>query len=126
MRIEDFAEFEKDMQAFSFSQHQGFLSYFTRLTQKGWTIEDAKQWVMATLKKMDKDRRQTKRNQKIFNRKMLKCPKCRSTMFIRPVNIDNKTQTGDPKDKSVWICPNQECLHVIYNERTVKEILVIK
>lgn len=125
MRVEDYAQFEKDMQAFSFKSHQEFLSYYKLLLRKGWIIEDAIQWIEATKRKIAKTRRKARHGQIAYKRKMMNCPKCSTKMFIRPVNIDAKTQTGDPKDKSVWMCPNKRCLHVIYNERDIKEIMGI-
>ena len=121
----DIDKFEKDMSVFGFKHHQDFLTYFDLLEKKGWSVEDVKKYVEAKKEKLDKDRRQAIRNQEAYNKKMLKCPKCSTVMFIRPVNIDAKTQTGDPKDKSVWMCPNEECLHTIYNEKTAQEIIGI-
>lgn len=118
-------KFEENMAVFSFKQHQDFMTYLSHLETNGWTIEDAKKYIEEKKRKLDEDRRQTIRNQRIYESKMLKCPKCSTVMFLRPVNTDNKTQTGDPKDKSVWMCPNEKCLHTIYNEKAVQEIVGI-
>jgi len=109
---------EKDMRSFTFSQHQEFVSYYTYITKKGWTIEDVRVWVKDKIKQAEMRTKAAKKQIKTR-----KCPECSTEMFLRPVNIDAKTQTGDPKDKSVWMCPNEKCLHVIYNEKSVKEIL---
>jgi len=121
----DTDKFEKDMAVFDFRQHQEVLTYLTYLNEKGWTIEDVKGWMDERKRILDENKEQAEREQKAYEEKMLKCPKCGSTMFIRPVNIDNKTQTGDSKDKSVWMCPDKECLYTIYNEKTVQEIVRI-
>lgn len=50
------------------------------------------------------------------------CGDCVTPMALFEVNISNGTKTGDPTDKSVWLCPNKECMNAIYNKETVKEI----
>jgi len=116
-------KFKEDMKVFTFKHHQGFITYFDLLTERGWTIADVRTYIDTERLRIETGRRKALKEFNAYNEKMLKCPMCGTTMFLRSVNIDAKTQTGDPKDKSVWMCPNQECLHVIYNEKTVQEIV---
>lgn len=50
------------------------------------------------------------------------CPECNGIMGLLPVNTEPGNQTGDPDDKSVWLCSNQKCQETIFNKETVTEI----
>jgi len=49
------------------------------------------------------------------------CPDCKQPLRILPVNTDNRTQTGDPNDRSVRVCSNPQCLYTDYSQMTVKQ-----
>ena len=107
-------KFEKDMEVFSFGQHQDVLTYLNHLKSKGWTIEDAKNWIEEQQKSIVKQ-------QKLYEARP-KCPECQQPLRGFPVNTEPGNQTGDSTDKSMWLCPNPECMHTIYNKQTLKEL----
>ena len=51
-----------------------------------------------------------------------KCPDCKTHMILVPVNNTPATQTGDPSDKSQWVCNNKDCMSTIFNKQTTDEI----
>lgn len=110
--------FEKDMAVFSFGQHQDVLTYLTHLKAKGWTVEDAKEWVAG--KKKDLVSRQRKAEEYI--KLSLICPLCSTQMRLLPVNISKETLTNDDS-KSVWLCPNKACMNTIYNRESIDELI---
>ncbi len=50
------------------------------------------------------------------------CRDCTGAMSLFEVNISKATKTGDPTDKTVWLCKNKECMNAIYNKETYQEI----
>jgi len=116
-------KFERDMSVFSFKQHQEVLTYLKHLESKGWTIETVFEWIAIKKRELDEDIERVEKERLEYEKKLLKCPLCGTLMYIRPVNVDLGTQTGDPADKSVWMCPNEKCLHTIYNKKTAEELL---
>ena len=107
--------FEKAMGAFTFGQQQDFIIYLTTLKRSGYTIEDAIKYVKIKQRKNIKLTK-NKNTQK-------SCTKCNGIMLLYSVNDSANTQTGDPKDKSVWLCQSKNCMHTIYNTQTVEEII---
>lgn len=69
--------------------------------------------------------RQSEEVKKINRHFRQECPYCKKTMYVQSVNTGLGDQTGDPTDKSVWICMNSLCRETIYNKKTVNEIFVI-
>jgi len=124
----DTKKFKKDMEVFSFAQHQEFVQYHELMTSRGWTFEDAREFVSFIIKERAENEKKLKaRHKKIQATKaknQLHCPECNQLMQIRPVNINKQTLTGDPSDKSVWLCQNPKCYNVIYNKQTVNEIVM--
>lgn len=56
-------------------------------------------------------------------RKLIKtCPECSRPMKVYEVNVTPNTQTGDPEDKTVWICSNQKCLETQYSKKPLAEL----
>ena len=108
----DSEKFEKDMAVFSFRQHQDTLTYLSHLKTKGWTLRDAKAWVEEQIKN---------RTESISNMPTKVCPECQQQMQLLAVNFSSGTQTGDPKDKSVWLCRN--CGEATYNKEDVQTII---
>ena len=51
------------------------------------------------------------------------CPECQSTMDLFSVNTTPGDQTGDPTDKSMWLCSNDKCMETIYNKETIVSII---
>jgi len=114
----DKEKFETDMAAFGFNQHQDVLTYLSHLETMGWTIEDAKLWVTEKKAKViEQKTKVTLQTSLIFN-----CPECSLRMRLLSVNDTSATQTGDSTDKSMWLCPNRECMHTIYNKQTLEEL----
>jgi len=60
---------------------------------------------------------------KEFKQATTPCPSCKSFMRLFAVNINPATQTGDPTDKSVWLCGNEKCMYTIYNKETVEQLM---
>ena len=50
------------------------------------------------------------------------CPECNGPMSVVPVNVSRCTKV-DSKYNSAWTCSNKECMEIIYNEKTIQEIL---
>lgn len=101
-------DFEKDMAAFSFNQHQDALTYLSQLERKGWTIIDAENWIH--------------QHRKARAKQTYKCPLCGARMRLLSVNDQLGTQTGDPTDHSVFLCNNKNCMNSIYNKQTIEEL----
>ena len=108
-------KFEKDMQVFSFSQHQDFLTYHKLLLSHEWTIDDARKWVEFKKKQL---------NEVQAGMKFIKnpCPECKAFMQLLPVNTSPGTMTGDDS-QSVWLCRNKGCMHTIYNKETIEQLM---
>ena len=108
-------KFEKDMAAFSFGQHQDVLTYLHQLEMSGWTIEDAKEWILSKQKELTSSF--VRARAAIF-----RCPDCQYPMRLLPINISAATQTNDDS-KSVLLCTYKKCMNTIYNKESVEEIL---
>lgn len=50
------------------------------------------------------------------------CPECNEPMVVVPVNVSRCTRV-DGDYNSAWTCKNKECMNVIYNKKTIQEIL---
>jgi len=108
-------KFKKDMEVFSFKQHQDVLTYLNHLEASGWTVEDAKEWIEMEKKKLADNSQGTP--YLVFS-----CPICSKHMNLLPVNVNEATKTNDGS-KSVWICSNKDCMHTIYNIESIDEII---
>ena len=106
--------FEDNMNAFVFSEHQAFVTYLLTLEQKGLSIEDAKSYVK------EKAERMAKRTGQLPEPIIKDCD-CGAKMLLLSVNTTTANQTGDDS-KSVWVCQNRSCLQTIYNKETVMEL----
>ena len=111
----DIKKFKKDMEVFSFKQHQDTLAYLSHLEASGWTIEDAREWVAGEQKRLAVQSKGTPSQ-------AFPCPVCQKRMMLLPVNVDKATKTDD-NSKSVWLCSNKECMNTIYNNESVNEII---
>lgn len=120
MKIEEINDFEKALQAYTFSFHQNIVQYLETLKQKGYTLDDVKDFVFAKRKLIEKDIEAFTKKQKLMEQE---CPECSGLMLLLPVNDTPGTQTGEPGDKSVWLCQNNRCMETIYNEKTMGEII---
>lgn len=116
MTSEETKKFEKDMALFSFNKQQDILTYLDHLKAKGWTVENVRWWVEEQKKALAKENEKQKKTVK----PLLKCPNCQTPMRLLPVNITPGTRIGDDS-KSVWLCPNKECMHTEYSPKTVQE-----
>lgn len=110
-------KFKSDMTVFSLKHHQQFIVYLDLLEEKGWTIDDAREYVRL----YKEDLRKRQKELKVQTYIDTFCPICQDIMLLYPVNISNSTMTGDPEDKSVWICRNKECMETIYSEKSVED-----
>lgn len=63
-----------------------------------------------------------KKTKERFNKMALRCPQCNAIMQLYSVNTQPGNQTGD-NSKSVWFCPNMNCMETIYNKNSVQEII---
>lgn len=113
-------KFKKDMAAFSFKQHQDVLTYLAHLKAKGWTIDDAREWIKREREKRVKLSMASKKQQKKALAALPKCPECESPLQILPVNTGPGDRTGDDS-KSMKLCMNKECMHTQYSTKTVQE-----
>lgn len=118
----DIEKFEKDMAVFSPKEHRLVNTYLTHLFITGWTLEDAKEWVVEHKKKLLAQQREMNKKAKQWDKIALKCSLCQTIMQLLPLNISPGTQTEDDS-KSVWLCPNQNCMHAIYNKESVNDII---
>ena len=115
----DKAKFESDMKVFNLKHHQRFLVYLDLLEQNHWTIGDVREYVH--LYKEEIRKRQKELKVQTYQDRF--CPICQDIMLLYPVNISDSTMTGDPEDKSVWICRNSECMETIYSNKSVEEFI---
>lgn len=107
--------FEENMNAFTFREHQDFITYLLTLRQCGLRVEDAENYV----KEKQKSLEEKKTN---FLRPMLRDCTCGATMFLLPINTVPGNQTGDDS-QSVWLCQNRSCMETIYNKQSIDEIM---
>lgn len=106
----------------SIGKQQDVANLLKHLKKHEVTTEEVIEYV-ENLKIEGRKHRKEREAQLIASSKRLQpCPECNSIMKIFPVNDKPNTQTGDPTDKSVWLCGNKECMHVIYNKAPIKEI----
>lgn len=115
-------KFEKDMAAFSSKDHRLVDTYLTHLFTTGWTLEDAKEWIVKHKKNLLTRQIEVNKTAKQWNKIALKCPLCQTTMNLLPLNFSPATLTGEDS-KSVWLCSNKDCMNTIYNKESVNEII---
>lgn len=118
----DSEKFEKDMAVFSPKEHRLVDTYLTHLFAKGWTLKNAKEWVVEHKKSLLVQQREMAKVTKQMLKIALKCSLCQTPMQLLQVNVSPGTQTGDGS-KSVWLCSNKNCMNTIYNKESVKEII---
>ncbi len=109
-------KFKKDMAVFGLSNHQNFLVYSRELEKHGYTVEDTKRYV-------NEEKKRIAKMQAGVVPVLKDCPSCKASMRLMSVNDSPGTMTGDPKDRSVWYCPNPDCMETIYSRKSVKELL---
>jgi len=102
------------MAAFSFRQHQDFLTYFRRLNQLGHTMDDVEAYVESQRNALNETPGRPG--------PQIKCPECNAPMMLLPVNDKPSTRTGDDS-KTVMICSKKACMHTEYSTKTVREII---
>ena len=106
--------FELATKAFKFGFQQDVFIYIETVEQQGFTVDDIREYHLYKLKEFA-----TTESIKGASKS---CLICSAIMFAYPVNISSETQTGDPTDKTVWLCQNQNCMHTIYNKETIEEL----
>lgn len=115
-------DFERKMGAFGFRQHEEFLTYYETLRSCGLTPQDVREFVLKKQELNQKEEELLRKKLEAWDKKMLRCPKCSTKMSLFSVNNLSGNQTGD-NSLSMWLCPNKNCLHTIYNKEKIQEIL---
>lgn len=114
--------FKKVTEMFPLGFQQDVVAYLTTLERQGFTVQDIKDFheyrILEISRSEERAIAKLKEEQPTYQ-----CPECPALMLLYPVNTEPGNQTGDPKEKSVWMCLNQECGHTIYNKETAEEIL---
>ena len=113
----EFEEFEKEMAAFQHKMLLNARSVILHLANEDIPIKDFLSYMEQRMKVEDA------RAIKFKQAPPIPCPECGKLMALLPVNRTPGTQTGDPDDKSVWMCPNKICMNAIYNKQTIEEII---
>lgn len=111
-------KFEEAMAVFSFRQHQDALSYFKLLKENKYTFKDAEEYIVLKIAEATESKPQA---EEPLESLALSCPQCQKAMILLAVNFNAATQTGDPTDKTVWLC--RSCGEAIFNKESIKEIL---
>jgi len=99
---------------FSFGKKQDLGTLLMHLKKNDVSTEEVVQHIEDLKKRAREDAK---------GRGMKACPDCGFPMRIMPVNDKPETQTGDPTDKSVWMCPKKNCMHTIYNKEKPQKVL---
>ena len=73
------------------------------------------------IKSNESDIKRIKKNKTFWGKNALRCSECSQKMNLYPVNTVPGDKTGDDS-KSVWICPNKNCMETIYNKQSMQEI----
>jgi len=97
--------------------HQDHLVYFKRLKEYNYTLDDVEEFIRLEHERKIKDESDVN-----YAPVTKKCPTCGSYMRLLAVNNSPSTMTGDPSDKSVWICINPLCQETIFNKFTIDEL----
>ena len=119
MISKEIADFENALGVYSFGFQQEFIQYLETLKQRGYEVADVYNYVEAKKKVLKKESAEAAKDDTLIQ----PCSECPGIMFLLPVNDKPENQTGDPTDKSVWICQNNRCMHTIYNKETIEEII---
>ncbi len=118
MNLEEMEIFEDGLPSYDFRHYQDFVQFLEALKQAGRSIKDVYSYVEIKRKAIEKALSEMTRDAGPSQQ----CPECPAVMFLLLVNDKPETQTGDPTDRSVWLCQNNRCLHTIYNKETITEI----
>lgn len=122
MKESEAKRFKKVTEVFPLGFQQDVLTYFHTIEQQGFTIQDIKDY--HELKQQEFKEQEREAIAKIKEQQpTYQCPECPALMLLYDVNTVPGDQTGDPEEKSMWMCINQECGHTIYNSQTAEEIL---
>jgi NAD-dependent dihydropyrimidine dehydrogenase PreA subunit len=89
------------------------------LEKNGKSIEDYLEYTDYMMeKRLEKIAKTEKRRPVYIDR--YSCSECDRPMILRDVNTNPGNQTGDDS-RSVWICPNKNCMHTEYSAMSVSE-----
>jgi len=115
-------EMEKLLEPFALDirTYGNLRNILVHLKEHGKTIDDFIEYANIMQEAHIKGIAEQEKAQAEHKANSLPCPECSLLMTLRPVNIDNSTQTGDDS-KSVWICGNNKCMYVEYSEKTVEQ-----
>jgi len=113
--------FERAVANHAIGFQQDVFSYIIFIERLGFTVQDIKEFHEYSTQKRKKEQKSLdKMDEKGITKP---CSECPAVMFLYDVNFSPNSQTGDEKDKTVWICQNEECMETIYNKETVEEII---
>uniref|UniRef100_A0A6M3L6Q6 Uncharacterized protein n=1 Tax=viral metagenome TaxID=1070528 RepID=A0A6M3L6Q6_9ZZZZ len=96
------------------------LNIINHLKEHGKTIDDFVDYANEMNEIHKNEIKIREKNKPSDGLKPITCPECKHPMFLRLVNIDAATKTGD-NSKSVWICFNKDCMHTEYSEKTIEQ-----
>jgi len=112
------ADFEEKMIAFSFRQHQDFMTYLSALERKGYTLADAKQYIAEKRRQLAELEEAAKEHAQLFP----KCPECgKALLVLRPV----RTKQGPANIfgwRSCLECP--VCAYEQYKKQTPEQVVL--
>lgn len=111
---------------FTFGQLQDIATFLERLRKRNIPIVDFVDYIEQEKERQVKTQenlvREIEKQKKAWERIAPKCLECDTTMSLSPVNTTPGNQTED-NSKSVWQCPNKDCLETVYDIKSVVEIL---
>jgi len=113
----DVVKFKKIMALWDLRAHQDHLVYFKRLEEYNYTLDDVEEFI-----RLEHERKVNDKNLVDYTPITKQCPICGNYMRLLAVNNSPSTMTGDPLDKSVWMCINPLCQETIFNEFTINEL----
>lgn len=99
---------------FNFAQLQDISTLLKHLKSNNKTVEDFINFIE------EEKTKRTKTN-KLREENALKCPECKTTMSLFPVNTNPKDQVGNDL-RSQWLCP--KCWYNKFSKRTTKDWLI--
>jgi len=109
-------DFEKDMEVFSFGQHQDVLTYMKKLKDKKWGLADVAEYVE---NKMEERRLSNLIDFDGLRIERPRCEECNSELRLR---VNAEDEKGKSHSTS-WLC--LECGREEYSDKTVQEWLEI-
>ena len=109
--------FEKDMDVFSYHQHQEFITYMKVLSRKGYTVDDVRKYIeKKAFERLPPDILESD----ALGIALPDCPECHGVMVIR---ILGACKTVNSKERTILLCT--KCKYHCLSEKTIKEWLEV-